>query len=71
MPETAMDKYDCIIFWENKVWFARKRFIMKFKSETVSGKEFPDDNFRLCVFSPDHGHIITSGFFIVDICHEF
>lgn len=71
MPETTMDKYNRFIFREDKVWLARQHFIMKFIPETITKEEFSDDNFRFCVLAPDHGHIITSGFLIMNVCHEF
>ena len=71
MPETAVDKYNSFIFWENKVGLARQYFIIKFISKPVPKKEFSDNDFRFCVLAPDHGHIITSGFLVVNVCHEF
>jgi hypothetical protein len=71
MPETAVNKYNRFIFWENKVWLARQHFIMKFIPESIAKQEFSDHDFRLCVPAPDHGHIITSGFPVVNVCHEF
>lgn len=72
-----MNKYNHFIFWEDNVRLARQHFIMKFIPKTIAKQEFPDYDFRFpacwsgrCVLAPDHRHIITSGFRIMNICHE-
>ena len=70
MPKTTMDKYNCFMFWKNKVRFTRQRFVMKFISEAFSEQEFSDKDFRLCVLAPDSWHIIASCFFIMYISHK-
>jgi len=44
---------------------------MEFIPKTISKQEFSDGDFRFRVLAPDHGHIITSGFLVMDVCHEF
>jgi hypothetical protein len=64
-----VNKYICSILRENQVRLAWQRLVMKFIPKTFCEQKLSDEDFRLGVLAPDPRHIVTSGFFIINICH--
>ncbi len=67
VPEAAINKYGCVIFWQNDIGFSRKIFIVKFKPEPLSMQKAANNNFRFCVGASDAAHHAASGALVYNI----
>lgn len=51
MPEATMNKYHRMIFLQNNIGPPRKFFGIETITQSLGKKIFPDQNFRLCIFT--------------------
>jgi hypothetical protein len=62
MPEAAMNKDYCPVFWENNIWFPWKGFIRNSESVSHAMQHRADSKLGLCIRSSDAGHIPAAFF---------
>lgn len=69
MPETSMNKQNCMILGKYEIGFSGNSGIVK----TVAKPEFMNHpaqkKLRLCIATPDAAHHAASGGFIYNVCH--
>jgi hypothetical protein len=69
MPEATMDENDRAVLWENNVGFAGISLIVFAIAQSLGKQVFADDILWFGVFAPNMGHIITTDFRRMIVCH--
>ena len=69
MPKAAMNKDCSFQFRQNNIRLAGYCFVMELVTKAICEKKFPNQKFRLCVFTFDLTHVVTSRLFVVNITH--
>lgn len=67
MPETAIDKEHRPSARENQIGFSRQVASVKAKPEALAMQGFPNQHFRLCVFTADRSHVPAACPRIMDV----
>ena len=62
MPETAMHKYNRLIFAEHDIRLAREIGTVQPKPETTGKEDLTDNHLRLRILRPDPAHIVAADF---------
>ena len=69
VPETSMNKNDCLEFWQYDIGLAGQFLAMKPETEALPVQKTADNHFRLCILPFDAGHHPAAGFFVYNISH--
>lgn len=67
VPETAMDKNDCLVFWQYNIWLTRQIFKVNTESESHFVENGANNFFWLGVLASNTGHHLTSFLWRKDI----
>ena len=70
MPEAAVDKYDCFVFWQHNIWCSCKMTRVYPISESLGKQIFPNQKLRFGIAAFNPAHIITTGCGIMNISHR-
>jgi hypothetical protein len=70
MPETAMNKNDSFVFWQNYIWLAGKIFSVQAKPISQGVQDRPNLHFRLRVLSSDCCHVSAALLTVMNISHK-
>jgi hypothetical protein len=62
VPKTSIHKYSGFVFFQNDIRTAGKRPHIFSVSQSPKKQVFSDDFLRLCVLTPDMGHVLSSLF---------
>ena len=69
VPETAIDKQDGFVFWEDQVGLAGQLFVVQAVTEPLGKKILPHQHLRLGIFRADAAHVVGPGLGVVDVGH--
>lgn len=70
MPEAAVHKNYCPVFWQHDIRFSREVFTMQAETESASMQHRANLFFRRCIGAPNSGHHPTSSRTVYNIGHS-
>lgn len=71
MPETSMDKNDCVVPGKNDVWFTPFYLLVDPESQPHSVQQRSDDHLWFGVFAPNARHHLASRFSVDNVHHSY